>query len=248
MLAAITLAGAIAALTPEQIAQYERRSYTSELSPEFFRAVAEVARRMQLRGADVTGEDVLAVLNGETGVRPKATLMNTDGLLDYGMNGMHGPATLRSVGWKGTPDEYLALDALGQLPYVERYFQKAIPSNAWPYVKGARSLYASNAWPSYFAIRPSAFDVDSYVIARQGKGAYYSGFALTEPGVNYAADIDKWIAKRQVQEGNRWIEIRERYWIESGEIPPGLTLRAKLGVGAFLAGCSALAAYLALDA
>lgn len=161
---------------------------------------------------------------------------------------MHGEKTLRAVGWLGTPEQYLALDAAEQLPYVERYFAKVIPPSAWPYVRGARSLYASNAWPGYFAVRPSAFLADDYVIARAGKGAYYTGFALTEPGVNYAADIDKWIAKQQRASGARWIEARERYWIESGERPEGLTLRAKLAAGAFLAGCSALAAFLAFDA
>jgi hypothetical protein len=198
---------------------------SADVTSSYLRAVAELARRLRLRGADLTGEDLLAVQYGESGVKPSSygpdknhdgKPDNQDGLWDYGLIGIHGPAGLRSVGWSGTPEAFLALTAEQQLPYVERFYMKAVLPEQWPYVHGARSLYAINAWPGYWAQRPSAFLADDYVIARAGKGAYYSDFDWDKKGYNVPTDIDRWIAN--VATGPRWNEIRDRYWAESGEV------------------------------
>ncbi len=246
----------LGALTADQVAAYELRRNSGDLSPAFMVGVAAIAQRMRAKGAQVTGEDLLAVMNGESGVKattkgpraPDGSSANADGLWDYGLTGIHGPDGLRAVGWKGTPEEFVALDAADQLPYVEKYFSKFIPAYAWSAVKGARSLYAANAWPSYFAARPGAFQVDEYVIARRNKGAYYSGFDFDGDGTNKARDVDRWIGKQQINGGARWIEIRERYWIESGEAREELsTVGAVKGV-VFIGMCGALALFLAHDA
>jgi hypothetical protein len=228
---------------------------SADVTSSYLRAVAELARRLRLRGADVTGEDVLSVQFGESGVTassygPKkadGSSANTDGLWDYGLIGIHGPAGLRSVGWYGTPEAFLALSNEQQLPYVERFYMNQVPATAWPYVHGARSLYAINAWPGYFATRPSAFLVDDYVIARKNQGAYYSGFDFQQNGTNTPADIDRWIAQRT--QGVRWNEIRDRYWAESGEIENrSLSPLGFFKGSLFVAGCAIAAGLLVKSA
>jgi len=222
---------------------------TGDLSSQFFRDAALMARRANLRGASVSGLDFLSVFNGESGVYANKSGPNSDGLYDYGLNMMHGPATLRFAGWLGTPDQYLSLSADEQLPYVERYFQKMIPPSAWRYVRGARQLYAINAWPGIFASNPMLFLDDEAVIASKGHGAYYSGFDFHRDGTNRPSDIDTWIAAQQKNAGARWTEIAARYGAESGDVP--IRPLDALGVAktaAFLGIAGGVAAWLVRDA
>jgi hypothetical protein len=253
--------GGVVALMMGELAAVSSAN-SADVTMSFLRATAELARRLRLRGADLTGEDLLSVWYGESGILadsygppahrashepPAGASSNADGLWDYGLNGLHGPAGLRAVGWRGTPEEYLALSAEQQLPYVERFYTLAVPASAWPYVHGARSLYAINAWPGYYAARPSAFLQDDYVIARRGKGAYYSAFDFAGNGTNTPADIDRWIALRTT--GPRWEEIRERYWGESGDVENRSLSPLGLFKGSlFVAGCAVAAGLLVKSA
>jgi hypothetical protein len=241
-------AATLGALTADQVAHFEQKANTGDLSPAFFRAVAMLARRMRLRGADVTGEDLLAVMNGESGVRATKKGQNWDHTWDYGLNMLHDVAGLRWVGWTGTPEAYLALPPETQIDYVGRYFDRVIPANAWPMVHGARSLYAVNAWPGYFASRPAAFLVDDYVIASKGKGVYYPPFDFGMDGTNRPRDIDRWISLQQANAGARWIEVRARYWIEAGDLDTrDLSFWGAAKTGAFVGACGVVAIMLAKD-
>jgi hypothetical protein len=107
---------------------------TSHLSDAFFAGVLVLEADYQAKGARVTAEDFLAVLNAESGIDPQA--LNKDSHC-AGMNqicvlgnnpnqkGKDGKP-LVGVGWTDTTAAYLALPAEQQLVYVRRFFDGVI--------------------------------------------------------------------------------------------------------------------------
>lgn len=92
----------------------------SRTSSEFRRAFAEMVDR---HGWD--GDAIAAVISRESGF--KAAAMNPQpgqtatGLIQFTI------ATLRGLGFPGSREQFAALDELEQLPFVERYFERAFP-------------------------------------------------------------------------------------------------------------------------
>ena len=84
---------------------------TEDLSDEFFAQVKAMSKRLGCNAADA-----LKVWFSESiGIDAKAK--NPAGA--YGINQI---TNLTGVGYSGSADEYLALGAEGQLPYVEKYY------------------------------------------------------------------------------------------------------------------------------
>ena len=67
--------------------------------------------------------DLLAVMASQSGVRADAQhrISRATGLIQL------MPTTLRGLGWVDGPDGFRRLSAVGQLPYVQRYFQPFVP-------------------------------------------------------------------------------------------------------------------------
>ena len=226
-IAAAVVANPASSYTPTEIATFEKKGYTQDLSPAFFVGVVNMAARMRTLGADVTGEDLLAVWNGESGIGASVGGKNPDGSIDRGLNQLHD---LSFVGWKDTPEAYLALSAEQQLPWVERYYMKSVrPAKNWQHIAGARGLYAINGWPGPIAMGVDPRD-DGAILGVRGKSGYYSSFDDQGLGVNFPDQIDRWILKQQLGSGKRWIEARARYWLESGDQPARLSVARTVGV------------------
>jgi hypothetical protein len=197
------------------------KANTGDLSVGFMKSVAAMAARFRMLGADVTGEDILAVMNAESGIKASIAGTNPDGSHDYGLNQLHELTTLRAVGWGGTPDEFLALTAQDQLPYVERYFMKLVqPVSAWKRIAGVRGIYLVNGWPGALG-RGIDSRNDAAILGVRGHAGYYPNIDAQGTGANTPAQIPAWVARWQG--GARWQEARARYWIESGEAAPRLS-------------------------
>jgi transglutaminase-like putative cysteine protease len=192
---------------------------TSDLSSGFFRGVEAMAARARGKGADVDGSDFLAVWNGESAIRAKASGRNADGSYDYGLNQLHDVPGLRAVGWTGTPEAYLALTAEQQLPYVEAYYNRVIGS-AWPRISGGRGLYVANGWPGALSRGLDTRD-DGAILATKNDAGYYTSFDPAGSGVNTPAQVDAWIARWQAVNRTRWNEAIARLEVEGGAPAPG---------------------------
>lgn len=95
---------------------------TAHLSDGFFRQVLQLASDYDAKGAGISAEDVLAVLNAESGISP--TAMNA-GSKCAGMNQI---CNLSGVGWTGSREDYLALSAEQQFPWVRKFWDSVIGS------------------------------------------------------------------------------------------------------------------------
>lgn len=99
---------------------------TAHLSDKFFADVARAAQDFQAKGAKATGEDILAVLLAESGVRPRTNRPDGANSLGYaGLNQM-GAGERKSVGFTGSLTDYTALSAEQQFPYVRRFFETRV--------------------------------------------------------------------------------------------------------------------------
>ena len=109
-------------------------SSTEDLSDGFFKQVKAMSARLGCNPVDA-----LKVWFSES-IGIDATAKNPAGA--YGINQL---TNLTRVGFTGSPNEYLALDAEGQLPYVEKYYT--------PYkgrLTSAARLYQVNFLPATF--------------------------------------------------------------------------------------------------
>lgn len=80
-------------------------------SDAFLIAGAAMAKRL-----GIYWPDLLTVMNTESGISSHATNGKYFGLIQEG--------DLASLGWNGTPAQFLALSDVDQLPYVERFLQR----------------------------------------------------------------------------------------------------------------------------
>lgn len=152
---------------------------TGRLSSEFLRAVVEMTERMRARGATVTAEDFLKVWNAESGI--DAHRPNGQGAPFGGLNQM-GPTERKAAGFLGTFADFLALDELAQLPYVERYYDNAIKGGAggnYGVLSDAASLYLVNFAPAFVS---HAGEPDHVLFRRAANGP-----APTAPEAEWAA-------------------------------------------------------------
>jgi hypothetical protein len=201
-----------------------------DLSDEFFRAGEAMAGRL---GIDFV--HLLYVMNVESiGVRSSA--MNPDGKA-VGLIQMM-PATLKQVGFGGTPEQFQALSAEQQLPYVEKYLQP------WT------SRHLDSAARIYRAVfMPATLDAPGDLIVAKGgtrmfgrtsEATIYATNASLDPlktGQITESSLD--LVVRQVAQGRlrqRLRDVLARYSAAVGRAVPGVlpALRRALSVGPFV--------------
>lgn len=183
---------------------------TAHLSDDFFVGVRDLASYMRSRGANVTGEDILAVLVPESGVNP--AIANSIGCL--GLNQIcptKAPALdpervsgLRAVGFTGSRAEYLAIPAEVQLQYVKNFFDNV---NRYPMLRDYGSLYLANFSPGFLG-RP-----DGFVMYRKGKDSAYAANAGVDTGSKgyiEVADMAKFVKRTLLARKSFWDELRLR--------------------------------------
>jgi hypothetical protein len=211
---------------------------TAYLSDNFFRGVVQMAKDFQARGAGVTAQDFLAVWKNESDVNP-ASIGHEDP--NYrGLNQM-GAQERAAVGFPGSADDWVALSAEAQLPFVRRYYETDVRSNCrgdFTCLADVGSLYLINYLPAFM---PHAKD-PSFVLARPGGGFYdkNKGLDVGQKGYIEVADMAK-VANRAAQ-GAKWNELVARLAAVGDTPPPSLLVANVLGL-LFVGGVAALAAW-----
>jgi hypothetical protein len=131
---------------------YPGRPVPPGLTDSFFRGVIDLSTRL-----NCDPRDLLAVLMRESSLRPDAwnRSSNAVGLAQF------LPSTLNRLGWTGTADQFRALSAEEQLPYVERFL---LPSSSYGLYSAGR-IYQAIFMPA--SLRTAASD-DAAIIDKRG--------------------------------------------------------------------------------
>ena len=131
-------------------------SLTSYLSDAFFKRLGEMGDRFRQKGANVTNEEIMAVLFVESGGLFPSAINAQSGCV--GLNQICG--SLTAVGFVGTKSEYRALLAEDQLPYVERYYDnRGVHSR----IRNLGDFYLVNFSPAFLG------QPQEYVMYRKGE-------------------------------------------------------------------------------
>ncbi len=190
--------------------------WTTHLSDAFFRGIHALAADFQARGAKVTGEDFLGVLNAESTVTASAKNAKS------GCAGMNqicptlkaDPLSgLKGVGFTGSREEYLALTPEAQLPFVRRWFTNAAQGKFAALTNMGR-LYCLNIAPAHVT-KPDDFPL--YVRGRDGD-AYTFNAPLDQGNKGFisVADTDAFVHRSLAggPKGSKpfeyWNELRMR--------------------------------------
>jgi hypothetical protein len=177
---------------------------TAHLSNNFFQAVDGIAKDFSQRGANLIGEDILAVFLSESGVKP--WIRNQYGYA--GLNGM-GESERKNLGFSGDINAWTALSADQQLPYVRRFFESNVQSFAhgnFKVLDGPGKLYLMNITPAYLDKPPN------FVIFPKGSTVYARNRVIDTQGKGYVevADMDKFVLWSVQHSPQLWNELRMR--------------------------------------
>lgn len=165
------------------------------LSDQFFMQIKATCQRLKC-----APEDLLGVMESESGVRPSAQNPNgkATGLIQF------MPNTLVGLHWTAGPDEFAKLSAEEQLPFVERYFA--------PYVSqglgSAGRLYQATFLP---ATLPNSDE--STVIAAPGgpNGQAYAANKVLDTNGDGRITVGDLTARiDKVRTGARWAAVMGR--------------------------------------
>lgn len=181
-----------------------------DLTPSFYRAWVT-----QLLAAGLDPFAVARVAYAETGMRQRATdaSSNAGGIFPF------MPATLKGLGWTGTPEEFRNLTPEQQVPYVVRYLKPYAPS-----LKNDGLVYVATFLPAY--LKAASAGGDSYAFPDK----YYKDNAILDrnhDGVITVGDLRAHLAIQDV--GARYEEIAAN--VRALAPAAGLSLAAIAGVG-----------------
>lgn len=180
--------------------------HSSDVSDDFLRELVAMARRFRVRGSRATAEDWARVWTAESGLsshRAHGPAAAPSGLPFGGLNQM-GPHEREAVGFLGSFAEWLALDNLDQLPFVERYYSLK-PVHL---IHDARSAYVATFAPAYL---PAAKDAAAVLYAYR----YVPGM----PAVS--ADAATWAAYAKLNRSDPYTQNRGYDWARKGTITVG---------------------------
>lgn len=205
---------------------------TSHLSDGFLRGVIAMASDYRLKGAAIKAEDILAVLNAESGISPAAKNrssscagMNQICPLGAAKGQPFDPLSgLKAVGFGGSLAQYLALTAEQQLPFVRRFFDNVI-NGRYALLTGMGRMYLLNFNPGNLG-RPEDFHL--YDKATGGDAYRFNAASLDPEGKGFIAvsDMDKFVKRSLAGNGpnstkstpafSYWRELRGRLNAVSG--------------------------------
>jgi hypothetical protein len=156
----------------------------------------DLAAYMRSRGANIQGEDLLAVFLAESDVKP--FIANS-----IGCAGLNQICKLAGVGWTGTREQYLALPGEQQLAYVKRYFDNV---NRYPAMRDYGSLYLANFSPAFLG-KP-----DNFVMYPASHKSYPLNRGVDFGGKGYieVADMAKFVRRATLGSPAKWAELRMR--------------------------------------
>jgi hypothetical protein len=170
---------------------------TGELSDAFFDELVALSGRL-----GVDPEELLLVMNAESGISPArvgGAGAHYVGLIQFGDGGAPGvPATYKNLGFTGTRDEFRALSAEAQLPYVEKYLAPYAPLH----LSSAARLWQAVLLPA--SLREPE---DEPVMARLGT---------------------RWRGEEaRAYEANRWLDAQKKGAITAEDLTSALIRSAK---------------------
>ena len=172
------------------------RAYTTDGLPDsFFREVGEVSRRIGCRS-----RDLLAVMMRESGLRADARnrVGNAVGLIQF------LPGTLARLGWLETPEEFRALNADEQLPWIEKFLR---PSSRYN-LNSAGRIYQAIFMPA--SLR-TVTDNDTTLIDRYRDAERYQrnrGMDIDGDGRITVGDLQQTLDRMSLSASWRAIEDR----------------------------------------
>lgn len=184
--------------------------HSAHLSDGFFQGVRDMAARLRAFGVGASARDFLAVWFAESRLRPDA------GGRGWPAVGLHQilVTSLPSVGWRGTVDEYRALSAEDQLPYVERWYLNLGPLLGR--VDDVGSLYLANFLP---ALLPGGAAPDRELVRRGGtryggqEAIWYrdnAGLDVGNDGAITVGDLVAAVERAQRFDRAYWSEVEAR--------------------------------------
>jgi hypothetical protein len=193
---------------------------TAHLSDQFFRDVLATEADYQSKGAKVTAEDFLGVLNAESGISPRAKNKNSycAGLNQICPTLAKDPLSgLKAVGFAGSLEDYLSLSAEQQFPYARQFFNNVIRGR-YNLLTDMGKLYLLNFNPGNLG-KP-----ENFVLYTTSSGnAYWFNQAALDPekkGYIEVADMDKFVRRSLASNGPLaprgtpalayWAELRMR--------------------------------------
>ncbi len=198
---------------------------TSYLSDAFFKEVEKLAAYFRARGANVTGEDLLAVFLVESaGIH--ANVPNKLGCLGLNqicptLDAAHDPqrvSGLRAVDFQGSVAEYLALSEAEQLKYVRKFFDN---KNLYKAISDYGTLYLVNFSPAFLAPPEHPIWLGRYPKmyvdpARGGTGPLdrnytaNAGVDTGNKGYIELADMARFVKRGVLANAAKWAELRMR--------------------------------------
>lgn len=109
----------------------------ANLGPNFYSKLVQLAAETGMKP-----EDILAVMVSESGINPGARNPHggATGLMQF------MPATLKGVGFQGTPSEFGTLSGQDQLPYIKKLIEGNMQLNGGPFTNAAQ-YYVAVFWP-----------------------------------------------------------------------------------------------------
>lgn len=196
---------------------------TSRLSDQYFASVRELAEHMNARGASVTSEDLIAVLEAESGndpraVNPKSGCAGLNQICPL-FNNPDPLSGLRRAGWKGSRAEYLALSAEEQIPFVRGFFDAG---NNYPKIRGVADLYLANFSP-FFLGKPG-----STVMYRPPSDSYLKNASVDFGGKGWIEVSDMAHFVGRSMHGPKWDELRARLGAAPSPPPSGFRVPGAL--------------------
>lgn len=209
---------------------------TRHLSDQFFRDIIKMAEDYRARGAKIIAEDILAVLNAESGIFPGARnkLSSCAGMNQICPTVAADPLSgLKSVGFGGGLNDYLALSAEAQLPFVRRFFDNVIKGR-FSLLTNMGKLYLLNFNPGHLAQSDDFHLYDRDASDVNCKRAYCQNAAALDPekkGFIAVSDMDKFVKRSTAANGPfgkssppfaYWKELKGRLLRVSGQAIAGL--------------------------
>lgn len=177
---------------------------TQHLSNGFMKQVSDAAAAWRLRGARVTGEDLLMALYGESKVKPWPG--NEWGYA--GLNGM-GEEQRKALGFQGSMADWQKLSAEQQMPYVRRFLEGNVRDFAagdYSVLSDVGRLYLLNIMPALIR-KP-----DDHVVFPRGSTVYARNAVIDTDKKGYVnvGDMAKYMHWTVTTDPGYWQELRER--------------------------------------
>lgn len=246
------LARALSQIGPTPTPNIGAITQTTDLPDEFFALTKKMAEDFRAKGAKVSGEDFLAVWLSESGCNPHCQGQGCKGptapFADFGGLNMMNTQSRGNVGFHGTAEEWCALSAVEQFPFVRKFYEvdvAAFCGGSFACLKDVGSLYLLNFTPAFMS---HANEPDFIIAGKNGPRAeiFRDNAGISRDGSTIrVSDMAPFALRATRSNPKRWAELQARIRAagDPGMTPPPiLPPSAPGGTGTLIAGAVVLGA------